>query len=204
MVDPCGLYRPSYETPVWSVCVCVPLLDAAIPTHSNLSGPCVCVCVRVWLCLARRRVTGHPDAPPPHTHTHARVQTQPTTGLDAKTAGKVVEILARLAQEKGKTVVLSIHQVRIRRGGGGGGVGGGERMCKRCVCVCLDDGGGGVYRKEARTDPCRHPPTHLTQHNTHHTTTAQVPDLPALPQAHPPLRGRAGLPGQRRRRRRLL
>lgn len=41
----------------------------------------------------------------------ARPRGQPTTGLDAKTAGKVAEILACLAREKGKTVVLSIHQV---------------------------------------------------------------------------------------------
>jgi ABC-type multidrug transport system ATPase subunit len=35
---------------------------------------------------------------------------EPTTGLDAKTAGTVIDILADLAKNKHKTVVLSIHQ----------------------------------------------------------------------------------------------
>ena len=37
---------------------------------------------------------------------------EPTTGLDSQTAGIVVDILARLAQQ-GKTVVLSIHQPKF-------------------------------------------------------------------------------------------
>lgn len=35
---------------------------------------------------------------------------EPTTGLDAETAGNVVDFLSKLAH-KGKTIILSIHQV---------------------------------------------------------------------------------------------
>ena len=37
---------------------------------------------------------------------------EPTTGLDAATAGMVIDILVKL-KEKGKTIVLSIHQPRF-------------------------------------------------------------------------------------------